>query len=135
MQHIIFLSLLLGNAVYAASPTTEPISDQPQFSCSNRDMEITCNTEECIISDTFTPLDVSLYFNGNMHVCAYSGCYSGKAVIFNHPPYIIYAGSNLLLNVDRDASSETMAITISINTMTNIAVINGGPFAMPLLCE
>jgi len=100
--------------------------------CRNADLEVTCGPDGCQVSEGFTPMDVFLSEEGQMAVCAYSGCWEGRAnQIVRSDRYLMLAANELRWTT----GSGREAIAVLLDKETGIAVINGAGFAHPLQCE
>lgn len=100
--------------------------------CRNADLEVTCNDQGCQAAEAFTPMDVFLSEEGRMAVCAYSGCWEGRAnQIVRTDDYLILAASALPWS---GSGGSAAAIGVLLDKESGIAVINGAGFAHPLQC-
>ena len=100
--------------------------------CRNNDFEITCDPTGCTASDDFTPMDVYFTEEGDMAVCAYSGCWEGRAnQIVRSNDYLMLAASSLAW---QGSQARGEAIAVLLDKRTRIAVLNGAGYAHPLHC-
>ena len=104
------------------------------WSCSNDEMEITCDGDSCDISEdgTFTPTGLSVV-PGYMSYCAYSGCWEGVPYITLTENSFYAVGSDLRWSHGNNSDIHT--VQVAINTSDGRGVIIGGGFAMPVKCQ
>ena len=104
------------------------------WNCRNLSAEITCNQKQCEINqDGFTPFDISTNAKNELTVCAYSGCWEGKATAFNTKNYLVLAGH--ALQWSHDAKQTPAQFLLNIDTRTKVGFLQGEGFAMPLQCQ
>jgi hypothetical protein len=102
------------------------------WQCKN-EFESQCVQGHCEVSKKgeFTPMSVSFDDQGEMKVCAYSGCWEGRGKVFSTPEFLTIAGSQLELSTANDSREN---ILISLDRSDNIAILKAGEFAHPLQC-
>lgn len=103
------------------------------WTCRNDDLEIGCDAEGCSVSESFTPMSVAFDEKGQMSVCAYSGCWEGKAnQIVSSNDYLILAASRLDWT---QGSGADASIGVLLDRRSGIAVLNGAGYAHPMTCQ
>lgn len=118
----IFLLCLSGTMVAAET-----------WSCKN-DMEIHCGRSACEASGSFTPMDITLKTKGEISVCAYSGCWEGKATVTKDSRYLVFIGHNLTFSTSSNKGNGESAI-ITIDRMDGVGILKVTSFAQPLICS
>lgn len=119
-------------AIHALLVLLPVVTYATEWRCRNNDMQITCTSEKCSTSDSFTPMDVNFNDRGSMSICAYSGCWEGKGKVLKSEDHILLSGHKLIWSGATHGSGDFM---IALDKDNRIAVINGGGFAMPLICN
>jgi len=123
------LSVLLPTPIIAEIET--PLS---AWTCSNLDLEITCDGMGCQASETFTPMSVSLSAE-DISVCAYSGCWQGA------PSSVQWASKRFQTftaeSVPFSTAPNSMAdIAITIDRQSGVAtLLVSDAFAHPMRCQ
>lgn len=123
--------LLIGLA--GVLPCTDAVARQ--WTCRNNDFEISCGEGRCAAqpSGGFTPLSVSLDADGGqMSVCAYSGCWEGRASIVRRGTFRIHTGLDLKWTGVTGAAAD---FAVVLDLADRVAVLKGAGFALPLTCE
>lgn len=104
------------------------------WTCRNQSAEISCDDQHCEVNqDGFTPFDISTNGKNELSVCAYSGCWSGKATTFQAKPYLIVTGHQLKWS--HDAKQTPAQFMLNIDTKSKVGFIQGEGFAMPIQCK
>ncbi len=123
----------LRRVALAAAVLLAAAAPAAAWDCRNGDLEIACDAQGCNASESFTPMSISLGEKGEMTVCAYSGCWQGRAnQIVQSDDYLILAASALRWN---GQSGNDAAIAVLLDKHTGIAILNGAGFAHPLTCS
>ena len=125
-MRIHILAVLSALAVASALPAAAATS----WSCRNP-IEVGCSAKTCEVAADFTAMDISLAENGRVSVCAYSGCWEGKAVVTHRAGFVQFVASRLVFSSGGSAS----AMTASIDTRDRIGVIKIGGYAQPIICK
>ncbi len=107
------------------------IAEADGWSCRNKDMQISCNSEKCSVAEDFTPIDVSFDERGSLNICAYSGCWEGRGKVLQSENHLLISGHELRWSGTTPVKGSFM---IAFDKKNNIAVINGETFAMPIVC-
>ena len=104
------------------------------WKCTN-DIEVMCSNKGCGVGqgDDFTPVDVSLYVDGSMSVCAYTGCWSGKGFVLNDGSFTIYTGKGFKFSTAPNSENSEDVIVV-IDRRDNVAVMKNSVFSQPLIC-
>ena len=123
----ILLPLLFGCQTDHEQSSTGTVS----YQCKN-DIEIQCTSTGCKSeAANFTPLSVSFDMTGALSVCAYTGCWEGRAKVMSDENFILLNAQNLKFST----SDETQNITLALDFSDNVAILKAGSFAQPLLCD
>jgi hypothetical protein len=102
------------------------------WSCRNLDMEITCHSKKCAISEGFTALSIIVSGRGVMNICAYSDCWIGHGKVFTSGQHILVSGHNLKWT---GGAADDTDFIIAIDSSDKVGFIKGIGFAMPTICE
>jgi hypothetical protein len=125
------LMLIYASLVSCTSSPTPAI----EWSCRNPFVEIACQGQDCTVAlpGDYTPMELTLDSFGGISLCAYSGCWSGKAeAISMTGNYFSVIALGLPWNGTVGAVSD---ISATINMETAIAIIITSDFAQPMSCE
>ena len=113
--------------------TVQPAAAQT-WNCRNTAVEISCIDGTCKIAGNHTPMDVSLTMSGQMKVCAYSGCWQGKAnTVLASGHYLTFTGDDLKWSHGSKTSGAQGAVTIDTSNKTATIMIEN--FAHPMSCK
>ncbi|MFT5114021.1 MAG: hypothetical protein ACI8P9_003354 [Parasphingorhabdus sp.] len=105
------------------------------YSCAN-DLEIQCDSKGCAAEDeAFTPMSVTFDNGGSLSVCAYSGCYEGKAKVWQKANFLSLHGEGLAFSTAGNEADEGTDIAITIDLEDSIAMLKLGAFTHPLICK
>ncbi|AGA90820.1 hypothetical protein Thimo_2067 [Thioflavicoccus mobilis 8321] len=124
MKYIVGMLLALYASIILSS----------EWNCRNYDLEISCDEEKCVVSESggFTPLDAYFNDNGSISVGMYSGVWEGKAKILTEDSYIFVVGSDLVFSTSPDTKGD---ILIALDKRDKVALFKGFGYAMPMRCE
>lgn len=103
------------------------------WSCKN-DMEIHCQHGACEASRNFTPMDITLNTKGTISICAYTGCWEGKADITQNGRYLVFIGHNLPFSSSPTKENGQSAL-VSIDRMDSVGIVKVASFTQPLICS
>ena len=92
-------------------------------------IEVACTATVCEAAKEFTPMDIHVGA-GKLEVCAYSGCWQGKAQLRNIAGFAVIAAKNLKFST----GATKAAIAITIDTRDGIGTVKVEGFAQPLNC-
>ena len=92
-------------------------------------IEVACTATVCEAAKEFTPKDIHVGA-GKFEVCAYSGCWQGKAQLRNIAGFAVIAAKNLKFST----GATKAAIAITIDTRDGIGTIKVDGYAEPLNC-
>ncbi len=123
-----FSAFLIATSLLAAPALAE------EWSCSNEAAEITCGAETCEVKtgDDFTPSRLTVNANGEVSLCAYSGCWEGQAVSMARVGrYVTAVGLDLPWSAPANPAA---SIAATIDTQSNVAVLLADGFAHPMTC-
>ncbi len=105
------------------------------WNCRNYDMELSCSSEKCEVSDDFTPMDVYFDDDGNMSIGVYTGVWEGVGKVLKPDNYIIVIGKKLRFSSSTSDSDDMNAdFLIVIDTQDKVALFKGAGYAMPMTC-
>lgn len=101
--------------------------------CRNQ-VEVWCTADGCAATnpEEFTPMDISANANGAVSVCAYSGCWSGKAMIVRAKGRWLWAGDGFAFSTSQDG--EKTDVTLVIHARDGVGFVRAGGLATPVLC-
>lgn len=108
------------------------------WQCRNDDLEVRCDDAHCSAqTDGFTPVSLSLdTARGTLEVCAYSGCWSGRARMLRDGPQWLASGRSLAWSgAQSDKADMRTDLLFALDGRDRIGVLKGAGFAMPLRCE
>lgn len=128
-----FLAIMSLSLSFLAACTSQPVPSA-QWTCRNVATEISCLDGECTLAleGGFTPMELTLASDGEMSLCAYSGCWAGKGTeIITAGNYFTAIGLNLPWSGTTDGSAD-MSATINMKTM--IATVLTAGYAHPMTC-
>ncbi|MDZ7628577.1 MAG: hypothetical protein U5J99_09290 [Parvularculaceae bacterium] len=103
------------------------------WSCRNQ-VEVWCTADGCAATnpDEFTPMDISADANGDLSVCAYTGCWSGKAKVARAEDRWLWAGDGLPFSTSGDRAKAD--VTLLIAAKDGVGFVRAGGLATPVLC-
>lgn len=113
---------------------SQPINAM-EWSCRNMSVEISCQGQNCTVAlpGDYTPMELTFDSSGGLSLCAYSGCWSGKAAdISSAGNYFSITALGLPWSGKDGASAD---ISATINTQTGIATLLTPDFAHPMSCK
>jgi hypothetical protein len=106
----------------------------PHWECQNKDLEITCTADKCSQSEAFTPLQLTVQPQGqqaHLQVCAYSGCWAGRAQRFANGSHLFFSGQQLAW---QGMGQNPADFVLVLDRRDHIALLKGAGFALPLTC-
>lgn len=104
------------------------------WNCRNTDMEIRCDSGRCQASPEggFTPFDVTIGDEGRrLSVCAYSGCWEGKARRLASGRHVLVSGRDLAWNGTTPGKADFI---VGLDMEDGLGFVQGEGFAMPMSC-
>lgn len=101
--------------------------------CRNQ-VEVWCTADGCAAAqpEEFTPMDISANSGGDLSVCAYTGCWSGKAAVARAEGRWLWAGDAFAFSTLPDG--ERTDVTLMIVARDGVGFVRAGGFATPVLC-
>jgi len=131
MDFIVLLMVL--RASVSEVPSEIPI-DPAMWQCRNQ-VEVWCSADGCAASepDGFTPMDINAKRTGDLSVCAYTGCWEGKATVTAVDGHVLWTAKALGFSGNPKASGA--AITLLVNQKDGVGFVQAGGLATPVLCE
>lgn len=125
MQRLFFALTLAAVPLTAAAES---------WTCRNEAAEIACTAEGCAVAESFTPMSVSLDDAGGMALCAYSGCWEGRASgLLRADGFLAATSGDLRWSGAPDAPGVPGALLLDIAGAT--ALVRVADFAHPLTCQ
>ena len=121
---VVFVALVPGLLSGAA------MAEAGRYRCSNAGIEVQCDAAGCAASERFTPISVTVDAEG-LSICAYSGCWSGSAVMQHDATGLMVVGHDLRWS----ESGETATFRFMLRLEDMRAVVLGSSFAQPLTCD
>ncbi len=131
-MRILSLVGVMSIVIFAAC-TSKPIA-AGAWTCQNNDVEISCNEKTCAAAAAgeFTPMSLSVDTMGSFSLCAYSGCWEGKAAKTSDSNDYFTASSAQLKWSGVTGGIGRVSVTIDMNTGT--ATLLGQGYAQPMIC-
>jgi len=113
---------------------TSPPAPPMEWSCRNTVVEIFCQDGLCDVAmpGNFTPMELTLDEDGGISLCAYSGCWSGKAEkVSTAGNYFSVIGLGLPWSGTGGTPTD-MSATLNMKTM--VATLLTDDYAHPMTC-
>lgn len=114
--------------------TSQPLPAM-EWSCQNSFAEIACQGQDCtvVLPSDYTPMELTFDSSGGISLCAYSGCWQGKAEeISATGNYFSVIAIGLAWSGTGGAPSD---ISATINMETAVATMITSDFAHPMQCK
>lgn len=126
-KHFYFSAILLiwgcTTAAYA----------QNRYQCSNPLSETSCVDQNCAVkTESFTPFSIMVETNHELSICAYSGCWNGKAHYTQRSPFHIYKTTMMKWN---DRNKEPVPFVLVIDPQKQLGTLLGEGFILALQCQ
>lgn len=111
------------------------ISFASSWGCSN-DIQVMCSKDGCGASDgdDFTPIDVRVDEDGEMQVCAYTGCWSGKGKVSINGVFTIFYGKGFRFSTSPDRDDLVEDLMVVVDRRDNVGFLKNSIFTQPLIC-
>ena len=124
--------LLLFLAALLSSSKSEIPPDQ--WACSN-DVEVWCAVDGCAArpEGETTPMAISARRDGEFSVCAYSGCWEGKAKVADLGGRLLWAADGVPFSSQPDGGFGA-DVSLLIIEGEGVGFVRVGGIASPLLC-
>lgn len=132
MNKTFALSMLISTSLIGCTSQPTPAME---WSCRNTFVEIACQGQDCTVAlpDDYTPMELTFDSSGGISLCAYSGCWSGKAEkISTTGNYFSVIALALPWSGTDGAPSD---ISATINMETVMATIITSDFSHPMSCK
>lgn len=102
--------------------------------CRNQ-VEVWCAADGCAATrpDEFTPMDISAKADGDLSICAYSGCWTGRAKVARAGGRWLWAGDGFAFSSSPDG--EKADVTLMIVAREGVGFVRAGGLATPVLCS
>lgn len=102
------------------------------WNCRNQ-IEVWCAADGCRVTpaDAFTPLDIWASEDGDLSVCAYSGCWSGRASPSRRAGRLTWSSDELPHSSTDGAAEE---VTLLILAKDGVGFVRARGLATPVLC-
>jgi len=109
------------------------------WTCRNESTEISCDGKTCTVSlpGDFTPMSLRVDTQGNLSLCAYSGCWEGKASKTTiADDYFTASGTGLKRSgTTGGATDSTGRLSVTIDMNTGTAILLAENYAHPMTCK
>lgn len=104
------------------------------YSCRNAELEISCTNGRCSPSNGFTPMSAGVNTRRRvMSICAYSGCWDGRAAhVVVTPTHVVAHGPRLKPNSPQLGPA---AAVLVIDRTTSGGSFTGFGFQNPMTCS
>ncbi len=124
------LTLLLAALLSASKSEIPP----DRWACSN-DIEVWCAADGCAArpEGETTPMAISARRDGAFAVCAYSGCWEGKAAVVDIGGRLVWAADDVPFSSPPDGGF-TADVSLFIIETEGVGFVRVGGIASPLLC-
>lgn len=101
--------------------------------CRNQ-VEVWCAADGCAAAnpEEFTPMDISADASGALSVCAYTGCWAGKATVARAGGRWLWAGD--AFDFSTSQQGEKTDVTLMIVARDGVGFVRAGGLATPVLC-
>ena len=125
------LLTLLFAALLTASKSEIP---PDIWDCAN-DVEVWCTVDGCAAQPEgeMTPMSITASRDGAFSVCAYTGCWEGKADLINQAGRLLWSGDKAPFSTKPEGGFEA-DITLLIIEKEGVGFVRAGGIASPLLC-
>lgn len=112
------------------------ISETPpeSWNCRNQ-IEVWCAADGCAATPPgeSTPMDIWARADGDLSVCAYSGCWEGKATVSAVAGRLVWIGDNLpFVSAIEGAAGD---VTLLVMAKDGVGFVRAGGIATPVLCH
>lgn len=107
---------------------------QAGWQCQNL-IEVACGPRDCSVSESFTPMSMTVDAGGSLEVCAYSYCASDPNPTMINANGFLSVSSNNLQREDADGTAtgaDTALITIDLASGQGTAIAHA--YLLPILC-
>jgi hypothetical protein len=106
------------------------------WTCRN-DVEVQCMGSKCEarIGKDFTPMAVSFDSEGKFRVCAYTGCWAGKARPMVRAPFLVITQAQVDWSDPNRRVVGREDVLIAFDFNDKWAVVKAGTLAVPMLCS
>jgi hypothetical protein len=103
------------------------------WTCRNQ-VEVWCAADGCAAAnpEEFTPMDISADASGALSVCAYTGCWAGKAKVARAEGRWLWAGDGFDFSTSQQG--EKTDVTLMIVARDGVGFVRAGSLATPVLC-
>jgi len=112
------------------------ISETPpeSWNCRNQ-IEVWCAADGCAATapGESTPMDIWARADGDISVCAYSGCWEGKAALNAAAGRLLWIGDNLPFVSAIDGAAGD--VTLLVMAKDGVGFVRAGGIATPVLCR
>lgn len=97
--------------------------------------DVQCSEGQCEVGNDqgIVPIVVSFDTQGNLSMCAYSGCWEGTGHVLASAPFFTIVGENLPWSFPD--STDVADVSVTLDLSDGVAVAKGKSFAIPMICE
>ena len=130
----IYFSVVIVTAISLSACTSIP-KPAGMWTCRNNDAEIGCEGKSCAVTlpPNFTPMSLTVNTDGSLSLCAYSGCWAGKAgKVTRSGQFLTFTGHSLVWSGTGGGSADVAA---TVNTQTGVATVLAEGYAQPMTCR
>jgi len=129
-----FIVLAVPMLALLTGCTSQP-TPAGSWTCRNTAAEISCQNDTCDVAlpGDFTPMSLSADTQGNLSLCAYSGCWEGKASKTAIVDDYFTASSEGLIWSGTTGGTGRMSVTIDMKT--GITTLLAENYAHPMICK
>jgi hypothetical protein len=121
---------MLAALMFGASKSEIP----PESWNRRNQIEVWCAADGCASTapDAFTPMDIWAAANGDLSVCAYSGCWRGRAAASAADGRLLWSGD--ALQFESAVEGAAGDVTLLILVKDGVGFVRAGGLATPVLC-
>lgn len=122
--------MLLLAALFSSSRSEIP---PDAWVCKN-DIEVWCAVDGCAAKDEdeTTPMSITAARNGAFSVCAYTGCWEGRARVANAAGRLLWAANDVPFSSQPDGYRANVSLLIIEGD--GVGFVRVGAIASPILC-
>ena len=125
-------------AAFALAAASRDEVPPEAWNCRNQ-VEVWCAADGCAASrpEEFTPMDIWASDDGEISVCAYTGCWEGKAAVGRVNGRLVWAGDDLAFStaqLSTDPGAASADVSLMIVTGEGVGFVRAAGLATPVLC-
>jgi hypothetical protein len=105
-----------------------------EYTCRNREFQISCSKEKCEAADGFTPMSLTMDLaKKTVEICAYTDCWRGALTTISSGKSLVAARADALR--PQQTQSERENIALIIDKEHSAAAFAGFGMLTPMTCE